>query len=131
MAIRKLTDEQWRRISKHIPKKPPAPKGGRPCDGNRHLPDEADLSRSQLMRQACLISLFQQSQSELFVDLDARADDCVSDLIFSFFQVAKHGVSVTVEAPKCQRHRPSVADSQEPPRTPRTPRCKFSAPLRL
>ena len=35
MAIRKLTDEQWHRIQCHIPRKPLAPKGGRPWANDR------------------------------------------------------------------------------------------------
>lgn len=35
MAIRKLTDEQWRRIQVHLPTKPLAPRGGRPWADDR------------------------------------------------------------------------------------------------
>ena len=35
MAWRKLTDEQWEAVSKHLPKEKPNPKGGRPRVDNR------------------------------------------------------------------------------------------------
>ena len=35
MAVRKLTDKQWHRIRDHIPKRAPAPSGGRPWADDR------------------------------------------------------------------------------------------------